>query len=104
MGRRPTAVARERRAARALGWKTAAIPSAIAACLAVFVIVQVTDKPAPNQNNTSNLAEAPKPAKEMDLNDASDEMLDIVIDESLAAAADDPSLFTRDEIITLISL
>ena len=89
-----------RRAARAFSWKTVAIPTAIAACLGAALFIQVSNKPV--KINTANVVNTSDSEQEM--NEASDELLDIVIDESLAAAAEDPSLFTRDEIITLISL
>lgn len=78
--------------------KKAILPVAAAACVGIFVVSQLqTGPPAttPPANDVAHVDTPPEPATAL---------AELVIDESLIAAADDPSQFTHDEVVAMVGL
>ncbi|GEM_PF-2440644 len=79
-----------------LSTKKVIIPIVATACIALAIITQhQTSQPVTSQSNT---------VVESTATEDDTALTDLVINESLTIAADDPSQFTHDEIVAMIGL
>ncbi len=90
-----------RRITGALSLKKIIIPTAVAACIGALVITQLPT----DENGTASTPTHTEVVEDLPTGtDSSMALSDLIIDESLMAAADDPTIFTRDEVAAMIGL
>lgn len=79
--------------------KTAAVSLSItAACVCALFVAQLQNEQPDNTQPDPGIVQTPPPV------DSSTALTDLVIEESLMAAADDPTQFTHDEVVAMIGL
>lgn len=85
------------RLAAVFSTRKALLPLAAAACIGAVAVTQLSREQPP--------ASPPAPVVQADpADDASAALAELVIEESLVAAADDPSQFTHDEVVAMVGL